>query len=154
MKKIIFPFLSLLVCSIMACKSGDKKPKDDKNQPKSAVDSLLAVIDKGHMDGMGKIGRLHNTRKAVQATLDSMAKLPPAAQQAAKVFTDQLNAVIKDINDADAAMEKWMGEYKEDSAIDNTEARIIYLKGETQKVEMMTAAIHNSIQKADSLLKN
>lgn len=149
MKKIVFPFLAILVCFAMACNSGGKKPKEDKDKPRSAVDSLLSIIDKGHMDGMGKIGRLHNTRKAVQAALDSLGKQVPAPKE----YMDQLNAVIKDIDYADFAMDKWMTEYQEDSAINNEAARVLYLQGETQKVESMSAAIRNSIQKADSLLK-
>lgn len=149
MKKILFPILSLLFCINMSCKSGGKKPKENGGGPKSAVDSLLSIIDKGHMDGMGKIGRLHTTRKAVQATLDSLDKLSSAP----KGYMDELRSVIKDIDYADFAMDKWMTEYNEDSSIDNIDQHIRYLQGETQKVESMSAAIRNSIQKADSLLK-
>lgn len=153
MKRIRIPFLLLLFCLNIACKSGEKKPKKNDGDPKSTVDSLLKVIEKGHIDGMGKIGRLHNSRKAVQAALDSMGKLPAAAQQAAKGYVDELNVAIKDIDYADMAMDKWMTEYKEDSAIENKEQRIRYLESEKQKVESMAAAIRNSISKADSLLK-
>ena len=49
--------------------------------PKTLSDSLLKDIDEGHVVGMSKIGKLHNTKKAVQGVIDSIGKLPAKAQQ-------------------------------------------------------------------------
>ena len=152
MKKINFPLLALSLFFVLACKNGGKKPVKD-NEAKSGVDSLIKIIDQGHHAGMGKIGRLHKARNAAQLALDSLNSLPAAAQQAARGYMDQLNVAIRDINAADSLMNKWMFEYKEDSAIDKPDQRMIYLEGERQKVDALLAAINNGIQKADSLLK-
>ena len=147
---------SILLAAILliasACNNNDKKPEKE-NKPVTAVDSILNVIDEGHMEGMGKIGRLHNTKKAVQAAIDSIGKLPGKAQANMANYLENLKSTIKDLDYADMAMDKWMTEYDEDSAIDNEQARLKYLEGEKIKVENVRLAIRNSLQKADSLLK-
>ena len=150
MKKIFIAALSITL--VIACNS-DKKPKSDTTKPLTQVDSLLNYIEEGHMEGMGKIGRLHNTRKAVQAIIDSISHLPGKLQSAAAAYTDQLKSTIKDLDYADTAMDKWMMEYQEDSASSKETERIKYLSGEKDKIEAIKKAIRNSLQKADSLLK-
>ena len=147
---IIFVFISLLLIS---CTGKGKKPAADNTKKSTPVDSLLNYIDEGHMEGMGKIGRLHNTRKAVQAAIDSIGKLSANVKQSVADYVDNLTATIREIDYADMAMDKWMMEYRDDSAIDNEAARIKYLSGEKDKIEMVKNAIRSSLQKADSLLK-
>lgn len=151
MKKILLPFIILTTISF-ACTNTDKK-SGEEGMPANATDSLIKVIDDGHHEGMGKIGRLHNTRNAVQRVIDSIGKLPTSAQQAAASFVDQLKSAVRDINEADGLMESWMTEYDQDSARDDEAKRIEYLKGEKSKIERMKDAIRNSLAKADSLLK-
>ena len=103
-------------------------------------------IDDGHIVGMSKMGKLHNTKKEVQRIIDSIGKLPAKAQAAVAPYVDQLKENIKELEYADFAMEKWMTEFEMDSAIDNLEQRIKYLTDEKMKVG-------KSMQKADSLLK-
>lgn len=153
MKKFIFPILALLV--LAACNSGDKKDghNHSANEPKTLADSLMKDIDDGHIAGMSKIGKLHNTQKEVQRIIDSIAKLPAKAQETVASYVEQLKANIKELEYADFAMEKWMTEFEMDSAIDNMEQRIKYLTDEKMKVGKMKEAILTSMQKADSLLK-
>lgn len=156
MKYFFFP--AMVLCLLCACNNNDKKSTDHSghngsgNEPKTLTDSLLKDIDDGHIVGMSKIGKLHNTRNDVQRVIDSIGKLPAAVRQAAASYTEGLRAVIKDLEYADFAMEKWMMEYDQDSAKDNAEQRLLYLKDEKMKVDKMKEAILSSLQKADSLL--
>lgn len=151
MKKFLF-FLIAIYFITIGCKNAGKKPVQE-TKPVSQLDSLLEYIDQGHMDGMGKIGRLHNTKKTVQAMIDSISHLPANIQKTSALFVEALKTNIKDLDYADMAMDKWMMEYSEDSASSNENDRIKYLSDEKSKVEKVRAAIHNSLQKADSLLK-
>ncbi|MBC7875368.1 MAG: viral A-type inclusion protein [Ferruginibacter sp.] len=154
MKKFVIPFIVVLGCFVIACNNSDKKHDHGTGDaPKNLADSLMKFIDDGHMVGMSKIGKLHNTQKEVQRVLDSLKKLPAKAQQAAEPYINQLNAVIKDLEYADFAMDKWMTEFDMDSALDKMEQRIRYLTDEKLKVSKMKEAILGSLQKADSLLK-
>lgn len=159
MKKIVLSCLLTPVLFFSACNSGDKKAGDHSGHgthgdaPQTLTDSLLKDIDDGHILGMSKIGKLHNTQKAVQQAVDSIGKLPAAEKQKAAAYLASLEAVIKDMQYADMAMDKWMMEYDEDSAKENPAQRELYLKGEKLKVDNMKSAILTSMQKADSLLR-
>lgn len=157
MKRIILPLATLLMMT--ACNNTDKKTdehsghKHSGEEPKTLADSLMKDIDEGHVVGMSKIGKLHNTQKQVQAVIDSIGKLPAKAQQAAAPYVAKLQALVKDLEYADFGMDKWMTEFDMDSAINNMEQRIKYLADEKLKVDKMKEAILNGLQKADSLLK-
>ncbi len=157
MKKIILPLAILF--TIASCNNPDKKNDDhggsthSTDEPKTLADSLMAAIDDGHIVGMSKIGKLHNTQKQVQAVIDSIGKLPAKAQQAAAPYLAKLKGLIRDLEYADFAMDKWMTEFDMDSAVNNMEQRIKYLADEKLKVGKMKEAILGGLQKADSLLK-
>jgi hypothetical protein len=154
MKRLFLPVV--IVSLVIACNSSDKKNElhsGNANVPKTLTDSLLKDIDDGHVLGMSKIGKLHNTKKAVLHIIDSIGTLPAKAQQTFAPYVGQLNEAIKDLDYADFAMDKWMTEYTEDSVADDAEKHIKYLSDEKMKVDKMKAAILSSIQKADSLLK-
>ncbi len=152
MKKNILLFA--LLFAIVACKNADKKHDGHtNNEPKTLADSLMKDIDDGHMVGMSKIGKLHTTRKEVQRVIDSLSNLPSKSQQSTALYLDQLKAVIKDLDYADFAMDKWMTEFEMDSTVNNMELRISYLADEKLKVNNVKVAMLGSMQKADSLLK-
>ena len=154
MKKIVTPVLVLFGCIAIACNNADKKHDGHTmNEPKTLADSLMKDIDDSHMVGMSKIGKLHNTRKEVQRVIDSISKLSTKSQQSTTLYLDQLNTVIKDLDYADFAMDKWMTEFEMDSAANNMEQRIKYLADEKLKVSKVKEAMLSSMQKADSLLK-
>ena len=159
MKKFLIPFISLLVIVFFACNHTGKNNdtysghNNAGKEPKTHLDSLLKDIDEGHITGMSKIGKLHISKKTVQGVIDSIGKLPATAQQTFAPYITQLNAVIKDLDYADFAMDKWMTEYVEDSLADIAEKHILYLEDEKMKVDKMKEAILSSLHKADSLLK-
>lgn len=156
MNRFFFPVLVLLSITI-ACNNSGKKNNDpgaDKTDvPKTTADSLMKDIDDGHMMGMSKMAKLHNTRKEVQRIIDSIGTLPAKAQQSVAPYLARLQSVIKDLDYADFGMDKWMTEFDMDSALDNLEQRIKYLTEEKLKVEKMKEAMLTSLQKADSILK-
>ncbi len=153
MRKIILPVIAIL--TMTACTNTDKKHDHSKtsDEPQTLTDSLEKDIDEGHIVGMSRIGKLHNTQKEVQRIIDSIGKLPAKAKEAAAGYLEQLNTAIKDLSYADFAMDKWMTEYDMDSAKANLEQRIKYLTEEKLKVDKMKEAILTSMQKADSLIK-
>ncbi len=153
MKKMMISILSLAVCISMSCNNSDKKNTERGDESKTIADSLMKIIDDDHIVGMSKIGKLHTMQKEVQRVLDSIGKLPAKAQQTAAPYVAGLNAVIKDLEYANFAMDKWMTEFDMDSAVDNMEQRIKYLSDEKMKVGKMKEAILSSMQRADSLLK-
>lgn len=151
-------FLPVVVVMFIAACNNDKKHAGHNSpgdEPKTLTDSLMKEIDDGHIVGMSKMGKLHNTQKDVQRVIDSIGKLPAAAQQAAASYTEGLKSVIKDLEYANFAMDKWMPEYyaNTDTLSDNNSERIKYLEREKIKVTKLKEAILTSLQKADSLLK-
>ncbi len=154
MKKLLLPVLALFGCIAIACNNADKKHEGrTMNEPKTQADSLMKDIDDGHMVGMSKIGKLHNTRKEVQRIIDSIGKLSVKSQPSTALYLAQLKTVVKDLDYADFAMDKWMTEFEMDSAADNMEQRVKYLADEKLKVSNVKEAMLTSMQKADSLLK-
>ena len=145
--------MGLLFIAFMACNNEGKKKETGTKGPKTQADSLMEDVMDGHDVGMSKYGKLEGSLKKVQQTLDSIAKLPAKARQAAAPLKAQLESVASDLNYAITAMDKWMQEFNMDSAINNMEERIRYLTDEKMKVGKVKEAILNSLQKADSVLK-
>lgn len=61
--------------------------------------------------------------------------------------------IQEDLNYAEYSMNTWMEEFNSDSAKDNPELRLEYLKTEQDKVEKVKNNILSSIQRADSIFK-
>jgi hypothetical protein len=155
-KKNISILVGFLISLLtLSCNNSDKKHVHDPSgdEPKTLTDSLEKDIDEGHIVGMSKIGKLHNTQKEIQRIIDSIGTLPAKAKAAAAPYLEQLNKAIQDLSYADFAMDKWMTEYDMDSAKTDLQRRIKYLAEEKLKVDKMKEAILTSMQKADSLLK-
>lgn len=154
MKKFAISFIVLFM--ITAC-NNEKKHDDHsghaKNEPKTRADSLMADVMDGHDAGMAKYGKLQAIEKKVKAALDSISKLPAKAKQELAPYKAKLDSTAADLSYAIFAMDKWMEEFKMDSAKDDMEARIKYLLDEKMKVGKVKEAILNSLGKADSLLK-
>lgn len=152
MKKLILPITALLI--LAACNNDDKKHEGHTSgTPKTQVDSLMADVMDGHDVGMGKMAKLSNMQKEVTKALDSLAKLPAKAQQAAAPLKAKLDSLRTELSYAETAMDKWMNEFNMDSAVNNVEQRVKYLTEEKWKVGKVKEAILSSLQKADSLLK-
>ena len=107
----------------------------------------------GHNVAMAKMGRLTRAEQASRRLLDSIQKLPGKAKQAAEPLRIKLDTLQKELSYAEFAMNKWMEEFNMDSALNNIEQRIDYLKSEKLKVSKVKDAILESLQKADSVLK-
>jgi len=155
MKKSIFYFALLVAVSIVACNdaANEHNRHVKGKEPKTLVDSLNEAVDDDHIIGMSKMGRLTRAEQTTRRLLDSLAKLPVKARQAAEPFKNKLDSLQKELSYAEAAMDKWMKEYKMDSLINNVEERVRYLSSEKLKVGKVKEAILNSLQKADSLIK-
>ena len=96
---------------------------------------------------------LPGRNKPQSGLLDSIAKLPAKARQAAEPLKVKLDSLQKELSYAEFAMNKWMDEFNMDSAVNNAKDRIKYLEEEKLKVTKVKEAILSSLQKADSLLK-
>jgi hypothetical protein len=120
---------------------------------KTKADTLFDEVMDGHNIGMGKMGKLTRAEQEVGRILDSIGKLPSKARQAAEPYKAKLESLLNDLKQADFSMNKWMDEFKIDSAAQNVEERIKYLFSEKVKVTGVKESILNSLQKADSLLK-
>jgi len=114
----------------------------------------MADVMDGHDVGMAKYGKLNAMQNTVQAALDSIAKLPVKAREAAAPYKAKLEGVSKDLNYALAAMDKWMNEFNMDSAVNNMQERVKYLTDEKWKVGKIKEAIIGSLNKADSVLRS
>lgn len=141
--------------NMVACNDAetDHSGHGKDNGPKTRVDSLKESVDEDHIIGMSKMGRLTRAEQTTRRLLDSIAKLPAKARQAAEPINTELKTLQKELSDAESAMDKWMIEYKEDSMMNDAEERVKYLSSEKLKVTKVKEAILSGLQKADSLIK-
>lgn len=156
MKKSIFYFALLGMISAVGCNdaANEHKGLGKDNEPKTEADSLMNDVMDGHNIGMAKMGRLTRAEQTTRRLLDSIAKLPAKARQAAGPLKTKLDSLQKDLSYAEFAMTKWMDEFNMDSAVNDAKQRIDYLGSEKLKVTKVKEAILNSLEKADSLIKD
>jgi hypothetical protein len=156
MKNPIFYFALLVTISIAACNdaANEHKGHGKDNEPKTQADSLTIEVMDGHNIGMAKMGKLTRAEQTTRRLLDSIAKLPAKARQAAEPLKTKLDSLQKDLSYAEFAMTKWMEEFNMDSAVNDAKQRINYLGSEKLKVTKVKEAILSSLQKADSLIKD
>lgn len=117
---------------------------------KTPEDSLFKLLMEGHDVGMAKMGKIKEAQKQAQAALDSLNKTTGAGKEA---LQQALMDVQEDLNYAEYSMNTWMEEFNVDSAKDNQEVRLSYLKSEQEKVDKVKGAILESLRVADSLFK-
>ncbi len=155
MKKIFFLFSAFVI--IAACNNSNKNNSgtsgNEADNAKSATDSMMEDVMNGHDIGMAKMGRLSGAQNQVQNIIDSISKLPGKTKRALGPYKANADKILEDLKSAKGGMEKWMDEFNMDSAINNTEKRIKYLTDEKLKVSKVKENILNSLQKADSLIK-
>jgi hypothetical protein len=156
MKKLTFCFAVLVMISVVACNdaANEHTGHGKENEPKTEADSLMNDVMDGHNIGMAKMGKLTRAEQTTRRLLDSIAKLPAKARQAAEPLKTKLDSLQKDLSYAEFAMNKWMDEFNMDSAVNDAKERINYLGSEKLKVTKVKEAILNSLQKADSLIKD
>ncbi len=149
MKTIALPALIVLIM-LTACNNDPKKPVTAG--PKTLADSLVLDIDKAHISGMGRMGKLTRMSQYTAFAIDSINKLPGIAKAAAASYKGRLDSLLTDLKYAETAMDKWMMEYKEDSLVTDQAAHTQYLQQEKSKVDAMMSALNNSMKKAEEVL--
>ena len=157
MKRTII-FFSLLVFVIMnACNNPNNKNtavlSNKKQSSQTPADSLMEDIMDGHNIGMSKMGKLSAMQNQVQHIIDSIEQLPAKTKKALVPYKTKLDQALENLKSAKANMEKWMDEFNMDSAVNNLEQRINYLRDEKWKVSKVKENILASLQKADSLIR-
>lgn len=139
---------------LSACNSGDEhaghRTDGFSEVAKTPEDSLFKLVMEGHDVGMAKMGKIKEAQKLAQAALDSLSNTSGPKKE---VLQQKLMDVQEDLNYAEYGMNTWMEEFNVDSAKDNQEVRLTYLKSEQEKVEKVKNAILESLRVADSLFK-
>ena len=153
MKRIPFSIISVLLAVVISCNSNKQNPETGPVNLQAKADSLEKEVIEGHDVAMPKSMKIPALQKEAKRLIDSIGKLPAKAQEAAAPYKTKLEELVKDLEYAGMAMDKWMTEYSFDSARDNIEQRIKYLTEEMIKVDKVKEAVSGSIAKADSLLK-
>ena len=148
MKKI-FPVL-IMSMLLFACNNSNHS----KTESEKKTDSLYKEVDDLHASAMAKSFQMEDAQKKLQAAVDSISKLPAHLKDAAARYKFQLDSVLNRMKYAGFAMEKWMEDFKWDSATTNIEKRAEYLESEKQKITRVKEIIVNNIHAADSLLRN
>ena len=155
LKKInSLPLFIIFVCTVLitACKdepapaATERKDGYTKNL-QSRQDSLFQEVMDGHDVGMARMGKISGYLKTIKVALDSAKKQKPVNKHLIAVF----ESVSADLSQADYSMNRWMEEFKLDSAENNEPVRIAYLESEKDKVNKIRDRILNSIKRADSL---
>ena len=137
------------VSFFISCNNADKKSVG--GGLKAKADSLYQEVLHGHDEGMVGWMKIEDKKKAIQHLQDSVNTL---AGKASTDFKERLSGAMNDLQTAYNDMDSWMRDMNLDSATDNLEQRIKYLTEEKLKAATIKAAINNSIQKADSLLRS
>jgi hypothetical protein len=154
MKNIYISALVLCVIST-GCNNATDHSEHRKDgfsdNAKTPQDSLYQLVMDGHDVGMAKMGKIRSYQQQAQQALDSIQRLPASA--AKERLQQTFMGVQEDLNFAEYSMNTWMEEFIPDSAKDNPEGRLTYLKTEHEKVEKVKNNIQLSLQRADSLFK-
>ena len=149
--KNIFPLAVIL--SVILSISCNENDKGSGAAARTRTDSLLNDVMDGHNFGMAKMGKLTRAEQTTRRLLDSLAKLPAKAREAAEPLKVKLDSLQKELSYAEFAMNKWMDEFNADSAVDSPKDRINYLEDEKIKIAKVKEAILGSLEKADSLIR-
>jgi hypothetical protein len=152
MKRPFFILFALSFLLLTACNNSAQTK--DKTVTKSEADSLYEQVMDGHDAGMGKMGKLSKVQQEVSRLIDSIAKLPAKTRTAAAPYKVKLENLLAELKSAENGMNQWMESFNIDSAVNESKERLNYLATEKIKVNKVKDAILNSLQKADSALKD
>jgi len=153
MKKLFVSAISILLFFSIACNNSGNRADSKEKKPLSVTDSLMNLVMEGHDAVMPKMGKIRGAQKKAKQMLDSLSNLPAKTQQAVSGLKGKLESLINDLSNADYSMDRWMSEFKMDSAKENMELRIKYLTDEKLKVDKVKEAILNGLARADSILR-
>lgn len=124
--------------------------KDGFSAAKNPEDSLFQEVMDGHDEAMAKMGKVSGYRKQFEQKIDSLKKTRSAAKAE---LTKKYEAMRERLKKAEDGMNTWMQEFSIDSAQEDIERRLEYLKSEHIKVDQVKEDILSALSKADSLLK-
>jgi len=133
---------------LFACNNSEHQ----KTTAEKKADSLYRDVDELHGSAMAKSFQMEDAQKKLQAAIDSISKLSVNLKDAAAKYKFQLDSLLNRMKYAGFAMEKWMADYKWDSATNDMEKRVEYLASEKLKISKVKEIIMNNIHAADSLL--
>lgn len=142
-----------LTVSLFLFISCNNSANPDSKSEKTYSDSLMDKVMEDHNIGMAKMSKISDAQKRVNQAIDSISKLPATLQKNLRTYQIQLDSVLNRLKYADYAMNKWMEEFNMDSAKDDAEKRIEYLKSEKIKISKVKDAMISSLSSADSLFK-
>jgi hypothetical protein len=142
-----------LAVYIFLLTSCNNSANSDSKPGKTYSDTLMDEVMEGHNIGMAKMSKISEAQKRVQLSIDSISRLPASVQKKLTAYKTQLDSVLNRLKYADYAMNKWMEEFNMDSAKENEEKRIEYLKSEKIKISKVKDAMLSSLKTTDSLLK-
>jgi len=146
-------YLAFVLAVFAAC--GQEQQKADGTERKDGFsqkaetkkDSLYHDVMEGHDVGMSKMGKIAGYLKTVKGSLDSLK----TSKKPDKNRIGLLESVAADLNQADYSMNRWMEEFKPDSAENNEPVRLAYLESEKDKIGRIKERILNALKRADSL---
>ncbi|MCD2424617.1 viral A-type inclusion protein [Niabella pedocola] len=145
-------FFSVATVLLVACGEGNRTAAEAGDGPQTQADSLLQAVIDGHDVAMPKMKKLERLMNESKAAIDSLGKLPPAAQKQQAALKTKLEDALADLTNADKTMHDWMNGFRYDSLKDNEPERIRYLQDQKAKVDVMKDAVLNSISKAEGVL--
>lgn len=141
---------AIVIVLIAACGSdSEDRTNGYSDTPKTTEDSLFQQVMDGHDEAMAKMGKLRGYSKQVDQKIDSLGKLKGSATRG---ILDAYGTLKNELTTAEAGMNKWMEDFKIDSAQDDIPKRIEYLEDEKKKVEQVREQILSVLSKADTLL--
>ncbi len=132
---------------LSACNGGSTA--DNSEPEKSLNDSLLQQVIDGHDVAMPKMMKMARLQKEAGAELDSLIKAGSAKNEAR---ISLLQITLKNLGEADKAMNDWMAGFRYDSLKDSPAEREAYLKAQLESVTIMKDLVLNSLAGADTVL--
>jgi len=153
MKKFFIPTVFTLLFFLIACNNSGNNSDSKEKKPLSVTDSLMNLVMEGHDAVMPKMGKIRGAQKKAKQMLDSLSNLPSKMQQSVADLKGKLESLVNDLSYADYSMDRWMSEFKMDSAKENIDERIKYLTEEKLKIDKVKEAILNGLARADTLLR-
>jgi hypothetical protein len=151
MNKILFVGAVFVFVSVISChNAGNNKSGNADN---SKVDSIWKQLDEAHVAGMSKMGKLSRFQTQVEHLIDSIGKLTGKAKSESAPYLSSLESLLNELKSAQDGMDKWMAEFKYDSAENNPAIRAQYFASEKTKISGVAEQMQQAIRKADSVLK-
>ena len=149
--------VSIIILAVIISCTNSSKPKVEERTDgyttvlKTPEDSLMHEVMEAHDIGMAKMGKLRGYQKQLKKAIDSINRLPPPQKANATALQKSLKNLLKELQQAENAMNKWMEEFKMDSAKNDQAKRLTYLEAEKSKAQKMRDQILESIKKSDSI---